>query len=99
MIEKAFVRTGFLLAKDGTDDCKMAIQGWPAHPFPAYRFRKEINQPKMKFFGVQMRVLLGQARVRIAARNLFFGAHARALLARARARIAARCALEEQDVV
>jgi hypothetical protein len=40
LIEKAFVHTGFLLAKDGSEDHKMSIQGWPVEPHPAYAFRR-----------------------------------------------------------
>ena len=42
LIEKAFVHTGFLLAKDGSEDHKMSIQGWPAKPHPAYAFRRYV---------------------------------------------------------
>ena len=42
LIELAFVHTGFLLAKDGSEDHKMSIQGWPAEPHPAYTFRRYV---------------------------------------------------------
>ena len=39
MLLSAFIRTGFLLALDGSEDHLMEIQGWPAHPHPPYAFR------------------------------------------------------------
>jgi hypothetical protein len=40
LLLSAFVRTGFLLALDGSEDHLMQIQGWPAPPHPPYAFRK-----------------------------------------------------------
>ena len=37
MIEKAFVSTGFLLAKDGSEDHLLKLQGWTDQD--PYRFR------------------------------------------------------------
>jgi hypothetical protein len=39
LLSAAFVRTGFLLALDGSEDHLMKIQGWPAPPHPIYAFR------------------------------------------------------------
>ena len=39
LIEKAFVHTGFLLARDGSEDHLMNIQGWQEPPHPVYGFR------------------------------------------------------------
>ena len=39
LIEESFVHTGFLLAKDGSEDKLMSIQGWPKPPHLAYGFR------------------------------------------------------------
>jgi hypothetical protein len=40
MIRKAFVRTGFLVAKDGSEDGEIAIQGWAPPPAAPYTYRK-----------------------------------------------------------
>jgi hypothetical protein len=39
MIRAAFVRTGFLVAKDGSEDGEIAIQGWAPPPAAPYTYR------------------------------------------------------------
>jgi hypothetical protein len=37
LIESAFVKTGFKIAKDGSEDHKIEIQGWASHTPYSYR--------------------------------------------------------------